>query len=110
MKQLVFLSLLSFASASASATTIYVKPNYPIEALRNCIEGWVEFELTVMPDGSMKNVRVVGSHPAGIFEEAAREALKKHNLVPKVVNGESVPTPGVRRKITYKIDGECVPT
>ncbi len=107
---LISIFIICLIPGLSAGTTIYVKPNYPIEALKKCIEGWVEFEVTVMPDGSFENVKIIESHPEGIFDEAAKEALKKHNLVPKELIGATEPTHGVKRKISYKLDGECVPT
>ncbi|WP_444957122.1 TonB family protein [Microbulbifer sp. ZKSA002] len=105
---ITFILTISLVSGFASATIIYVRPNYPLEALKNCIEGWVEFEVTVMPGSFFENVKIIDSYPEGVFDEAARKALMKYKLVPKELIGVTAPVHGVKRKISYNLDGECI--
>ncbi len=44
---------------------------YPRVAEERQIEGKVLLSVTIMPDGSVRDVRVVSARPAGYFEEAA---------------------------------------
>jgi TonB family protein len=48
-----------------------VEPAYPERARRAAIEGMVELEVTIAPDGSVSNVEVVRGLPFGISEAAA---------------------------------------
>ncbi|WP_444916519.1 energy transducer TonB [Microbulbifer sp. JMSA003] len=84
---IIFTLTISLMSGIASATIIYVKPNYPLEAPKNYIEGWVEFEVTVMPGGFFENFKIIDSYPEGVFDEAARKALMKYKLVPRELIG-----------------------
>lgn len=68
-----------------------VDPVYPPTALRNGTEGWVELEFTITDSGVVRDVLVLGSEPAGVFEAAAREALGQWRFEPRVANGRPVP-------------------
>lgn len=105
---IIFTLTISLMSGIASATIIYVKLNYPLDALKKCIEGWVEFEVTVMPGGFFENVKIKDSYPEGVFNEAARKALMKYMLVLKELIGVTAPVHGVKRKIGYNLDGEFI--
>ncbi|WP_444927217.1 energy transducer TonB [Microbulbifer sp. TRSA002] len=105
---ITFILTISLVSGFASATIIYVTPNYPLEALKNCIEGWVGFELTVMPGGFFENVKIIDSYPEGAFDEAARKALIRYKLVPKELIGVTTPVHGMKLKISYNLDGKCI--
>ena len=52
-------------------------PRYPPRALEGEKEGKVELSITINPDGSVGEVRVVSASPAGYFEDAAVTAVKK---------------------------------
>ena len=47
------------------------QPRYPLMALRRKLEGEVLLELSIRPDGSVGNARVVSATPPGLFDEAA---------------------------------------
>jgi TonB family protein len=65
---------------------------YPMDASSRGIQGNAYVEVTVMPDGSGRNPRVIYSVPAGVFEEAAREAMLKTRFTPaRTKKGELVP-------------------
>ncbi len=52
-----------------------VAPVYPDLAKRMNITGVVKVQITVSPNGSIKNTKVVGGHP--VLANAALEAVKK---------------------------------
>lgn len=47
------------------------QPRYPLPALRARIEGQAEVAFTVQPDGSVRDVRLLSSTPAGMFDASA---------------------------------------
>lgn len=51
-------------------------PRYPPVALNRGIEGRVIMTITIMPDGSVRDVRVIESYPRGYFEDAAVRAVQ----------------------------------
>ncbi len=67
-----------------------VPPQYPLEARREGIQGYVTMEFTIRPDGSVTNITVVGSHPEGTFEQAARRALARWKFEPREEGGRKV--------------------
>jgi protein TonB len=46
-------------------------PRYPLPALRRKVEGQAEVAFTIQPDGSVRNVQLVSSTPAGMFDDSA---------------------------------------
>ncbi|MBI2381630.1 MAG: energy transducer TonB [Gammaproteobacteria bacterium] len=51
------------------------EPVYPPEAARAGVQGWVELEFSVLPDGSVGEIRVLAAKPRLVFEKAAQRAL-----------------------------------
>ncbi len=48
-----------------------VQPRYPLPALRARIEGQAEVAFIIQPDGSVRDVRLLSSTPAGMFDASA---------------------------------------
>jgi TonB family protein len=67
-----------------------VEPEYPTRALVQHINGWVEMEFTVLPDGWVRDVRVRQSEPAGTFDGAAVEAMRHWRFTPVMKDGKAV--------------------
>jgi len=63
---------------------------YPREAERNGIEGWVDIDFTIAPDGSTRDLVVRGAQPKEIFDKAALDALRKWRFEPVQRNGAPV--------------------
>lgn len=76
---------------------VAIQPQYPRNAARDGIEGWVDVEITIGPDGSVKSARAVNAKPRGVFESAAVQAAYKSRFRPKVVDGKGVEARGIRR-------------
>jgi TonB family protein len=68
----------------------YVPPSYPDSARRSGMSGWVDVQLVVKPDGSVSDVIITGAEPAGVFEEAAVDAVKKWRYKPVQRNGHAI--------------------
>ncbi len=83
---------------------VRISPEYPPRAAERGIEGYVIVELTVTPDGTTKDVKVVEADPPGYFERAAIRAAQKFRYKPRVVNGQAVEVRGVRYMFTFKLD------
>jgi protein TonB len=60
-------------------------PNYPRAAQEREIEGRVVLSVTIMPDGSVRDVRVVSARPSGYFENAAVSAVQRWRYKPSNV-------------------------
>jgi TonB family protein len=75
---------------STNATTSTPAPAYPAQALAARQGGFVRLHLLVAIDGSVKEVRIAQSRPAGVFDAVSIEAAKKWKLRPQVRDGKPV--------------------
>jgi TonB family protein len=80
----------SYVSASAMTRTRYVPPQFPPDASQRGIDGWVDLQFVVNTDGSVGDLTIVGAQPAGIFEQAALDAVRHWHYQPVVRDGQSV--------------------
>jgi len=62
-------------------------PQFPREAFRRGVEGWVQVQLEVDAEGNVVGTTVVASDPKGVFDEAAQTALRKWKFKPVIVDG-----------------------
>jgi TonB family protein len=83
----LFAATLLHADTRKSVKT--VPPAYPAIALRMKIEGTVKLDVTIDPDGSVEDVKVVSGH--ALLTPAAVDAVKKWKYEP----GEGKTTVGV---------------
>jgi TonB family protein len=60
-----------------------VEPAYPELARKMHITGTVKVQVTVAPNGSVKDAKVIGGHP--VLASAALEAVKKWRFEPAPV-------------------------
>ena len=72
-------------------------PQYPRDAARNRIQGWVQLEVQVNADGSVRGARVMDAKPKGLFEASAVAAVLKWKFKPRVVNGQPVAQRGMQK-------------
>jgi TonB family protein len=63
---------------------------YPRQALLSGIEGWVDLDFTISPQGIPGDVTVRGSKPRRTFDRAAIEALRQWRFEPIVRDGAPV--------------------
>ncbi len=62
--------------------------DYPADALRKGIEGWVELSFLVTAEGKVARVAVLDSSPKGVFDSAAAKALARARYKPPVDGGK----------------------
>ena len=65
-------------------------PQYPYQATRRRIEGWVRVSFMVTETGNVEDVVLLESEPEGIFDRAAVRAVSKWKFKPRLVNGQPV--------------------
>ena len=70
--------------------TNFSAPTYPTRARESGTEGWVELEFTVTLDGKTQDAVVRAAEPAGVFDRAALDAVKRWRYEPRVVGGNVV--------------------
>jgi len=74
-----------------------IEPTYPADARRAGITGWVQLEIVVNADGSVRSARVTASQPKGLFDAAAQLAVMRWKFRPKVQDGKPVEQKGSQR-------------
>jgi TonB family protein len=87
------------------ATLTRIKPialDYPEEALRKNIEGWVDLSFVVTTDGKVTKVKVLESSPAGVFDSAATRALGRLRYKPMLVAGKPTSV-GTKLRIAFRL-------
>ncbi|WP_416138600.1 TonB family protein [Halomonas sp. HK25] len=64
--------------------TRLVPPEYPPQARRRGLEGHVELEFVILPDGRVdaSTIRVTDTRPRNVFEDAARRAVARWRFEP----------------------------
>jgi protein TonB len=82
---------------------VRVAPVYPARALSRGVEGYVDMGFTVTTTGTVKDPVVLFS-TSSLFDRAAERAVLKFKYKPRVVDGVPVDVPGVKTRITFKIE------
>ena len=67
------------------------------------ITGWVQVEVLVNADGSVRSAKVVDAKPKGMFEAAAMTAVLRWKFKPKVLDGKPVDQRG-QCKIEFNLN------
>jgi TonB family protein len=75
---------------------------YPTQALKNNVEGWVEMSFTVAPDGSVVNVKVTNSTPPKTFDASAVRAMSHMRYQPVIQNGSAISV-NSQVRIVYRV-------
>ena len=66
-----------------------IEIDYPTDALRKEIEGWVDLSYMVTAEGKVTSVKVLGSSPTGVFDVAATRAISRVRYAPMAQGGKS---------------------
>lgn len=82
---------------------VRVAPVYPARALSRGLEGYVDLEFFVTETGGVRDPVVLFS-TSSLFERAATRAVLKFKYKPRVVDGVPVEVPGVKTRISFKIE------
>lgn len=84
---------------------IRVEPEYPERGIDRGKEGRVELLLTIMPDGSVADVRVVSVTPDGYgFDREALKAVRRWTYKPQLRSGVAVRRDNVRVEVIFKLE------
>jgi TonB family protein len=79
-----------------------IELDYPAEALRKNIEGWVEISYVVMTEGKVTNVKVLNSSPSGVFEAAATKAISRVRYKPMMQGGKAIAA-STKLRISFRL-------
>ncbi|HEY8554506.1 MAG TPA: energy transducer TonB [Burkholderiales bacterium] len=80
----------------------YRPPQYPPDAQRDNVEGWVTLEFIVGLDGRPRDIVVAESEPPGRFEAAAIEAVEDYVYAPYELDGRMYER-RVRLRLTFDL-------
>jgi protein TonB len=80
-----------------------IPPQYPRDAARSGITGWVQLEVLVNADGTVRSAKVIDSKPRGIFEASAVQAVMRWKFKPKIQEGKPVEQRG-SQKIEFNLN------
>lgn len=69
---------------------VRVNPKYPMDALRNGVQGWVKLAFDISEIGQVINVKIIDSEPKRVFDKAAKQALRKWKYRAKSIEGKQV--------------------
>jgi len=94
----------SVVGAAALKRIKIVQPDYPIDAARKRVEGWVDLEFTVNMDGSVRDTVIRNSQPAGVFDQAASAAVAKWRFAP-VLRDDKPVEQRARIRVRFTLSG-----
>jgi protein TonB len=97
------LTLAAGLSDRAPLPLVRVEPQYPPQAARRGLEGWVKVRFTISTSGSVEGAVVVQSSDA-VFERAAIAAVNKWKYQPQLQSGKPVAAPGVQVVLRFRME------
>jgi protein TonB len=77
-------------SAADFKRTRFVAPTYPPQALSRGLEGEVRVRITIDTAGRVADAQVISGTPAGVFDQAAVNAVRKWRFEPVVKDGRPI--------------------
>ena len=83
---------------------VRMQPEYPSEAARDGIEGWVKLIFSIDASGQVKDIQVLDSKPKRVFDRAARRALSKWKYKPQMIAGKPVSEEGLQIVLDFTLD------
>ena len=79
-----------------------VPPDYPPDAYRKRVEGWVELEFVVGSDGRVGEVTVSKAQPQRTFDKEAIRAMQQWTFQPALKDGKPVES-RLKRRMEFKM-------
>ena len=77
--------------------------NYPMEALRNGFEGWVQAEFDIAADGTTVEPRATVAYPPFVFDEAAVGMFKATRFTSSYRPAGSLACAANRNKVIFRL-------
>jgi protein TonB len=82
---------------------VRVPPEYPLDARRDGIEGYVQLQFNVNKQGEVTDIEVIDAKPKRIFERAAKRSLAKWKYRPKTEKGVPMVQTGLTVMLEFKL-------
>jgi TonB family protein len=67
-----------------------IELDYPSDALRRGVEGWVDVSYVITTEGKVTTIKVLDSSPKNVFDAAATRALARMRYKPATQGGKSI--------------------
>jgi TonB family protein len=81
----------------------FITPDYPRFAEEQGLEGYVVVSFTVTETGTVSDISVVASEPAGVFDEQALIAARRLRFEPRLVEDSPVRAEGVTFRFDWRL-------
>ena len=88
---------------SRPAITSFQSPEYPGAALRNEVEGNVQFEFDLNEMGKPTNFRVLASTPPFVFDKDTIRSFSKASFAPATRGGKALPCEAATQSFTWRV-------
>lgn len=92
-----------FNMGAEARPIVRIPPEYPPEASREGIEGWVELSFNIDKTGAVADVNVLNSEPKRIFDRAAMRALKRWKYQAQRKEGKPVVQEGLTVMLEFTL-------
>lgn len=78
-------------------------PQYPVDAARDGIEGYVALSFGVSASGQVTDIEIIEAEPKRVFDRAAKRALSNWRYQPKKVDGTAVAMSGLQVRLDFTL-------
>jgi protein TonB len=78
------------------------EPQYPSSAREKNVSGYVVLEILVSAGGVPEEIRVLQAEPPGVFDAAAREAVRTWRFEPAMASGQAVAS-WLKQKMRFEL-------
>jgi TonB family protein len=85
------------------AITSFKSPDYPVAALRNEVQGNVDFEFDLDATGKPTNFRVLASTPPFVFDKDTIRSFSKASFAPATRGGKALPCEAATQTFTWRV-------
>ncbi len=79
-----------------------IELDYPSDALRRNVEGWVDVTYVVTAEGKVTTIKVLDSSPKKVFDTAATRALARMRYKPATQGGKSIAV-STKLRISFRL-------
>jgi TonB family protein len=102
-------TIIADATTTPAAARESIKPQYPEEARRDGIEGYVVVQFDISRTGAVSDARVIEAQPANYFETAAINAVRQYQFSPTANSVEPVAIRGAVNKFVFSLHAPNTP-
>lgn len=82
---------------------VRIEPRYPADAAKNKVQGHIKLQFVITTQGTVSNIQVMESVPAGVFDAEAVRALQRWKYTPGCIDGQLADFP-LTETLTFMLD------